>query len=38
MPFKIDWLSIIIGVAVGLAIHAMLDSKKIPVNYPKAVQ
>jgi hypothetical protein len=36
MPIKVDWLWLIVGIAIGLTINGLLKHDKIPVSYPTA--
>lgn len=38
MPFKVDWLWLIVGIAIGLVVHGCLDHEKFPVSYPSSVR
>lgn len=37
MPIKIDWLWLIVGIAVGLGVHGLLRYEKFPVSYPTGI-
>lgn len=34
MPFKVDWLWLIIGLVIGLMLNGLLKHDKFPVSYP----